>query len=79
MFLNIVKTILSLFLISSLLGCKANKVEVSISTKDIEKSIVGENISVGFDANLSLMAKNDEETRSNMQRIAAVTENYLTL
>ena len=79
MVLNLVKTSLFLLLISSLLGCKANEVEVSISTKDIEKAILGENISVGFDATLGLMAENDEEMRRTMQRIAAVTENYLTL
>ena len=79
MITNNFKTILSLLLVSSLLGCKANEVEVSISKKDIEKAISGENISVVFDANLDLMAQNDEEMRGTIQSIATVTENYLTI
>ena len=79
MITNNFKTILSLLLVSSLLGCKANEVEVSISKKDIEKAISGENISVVFDATLDLMAQNDEEMRGTIQSIAKVTENYLTI
>ena len=79
MITNNFKTILSLLLVSSLLGCKANEVEVSISKKDIEKAMSGENISVVFDANLDLMAQNDEEMRGTIQSIATVTENYLTI
>ena len=52
---------------------------MSISTNDVEKAISGDNISVGFDATLGLMAENNEEIRDTIQKIAAVTENYLTL
>ena len=45
MVLNLVKTSLFLLLISSLLGCKANEVEVSISTKDIEKGYTSTELS----------------------------------
>ena len=47
-----------------LIGCKADQIETSVSSKDLRKAIAGNQVSVEFEAELSLMGDTkDPETK----------------
>ena len=74
-------TLLMIMMISSfaLFGCKADEVEISIKRADLARAISGESVSARFEASLSLMAENTEETKQQFKRIEVIAEKYLSL
>ena len=62
-----------------LLGCKADEVETSIKSKDLRKAIAGEQVSVEFEAALTFLAENTEETKGQIKAIEKITEKYFSL
>ena len=62
-----------------LCGCKADLVEIQISTKDLTEAIAGEQVAVEFEAEFSLIAEYDEETKAQMNVLERSVENYISL
>lgn len=62
-----------------LLGCKANEVEISIKSKDLRKAISGEQVSVEFEAGLTMMGENNAETKAELKAIEKIIEKYISI
>lgn len=63
-----------------LLGCKADQIATSIKSKDLRKTIEGSEISVEFEAELSLMVDtNDEEIKGQIKSIGKIIEKYISI
>ena len=67
-----------IFLIS-LTGCKSDLIEVNLKTKDIKEAISGEKVMVEFETTFSLLAEYDEETKSEIDKMKEVAENYFAI
>lgn len=72
MFLGLISAVL-------LLGCKADIVETSIKTKHLQEALAGEEVTVTFEAEFSMMAKYDDETKAQISAIEEIVENYFSL
>jgi hypothetical protein len=63
-----------------LIGCKADQIETSINSKDLRKAIAGNQVSVEFEAELSLMGDTkDAETKAQLKSIGKIIEKYLSI
>ena len=63
-----------------LIGCKADQIETSISSKNLRKAIAGNQVSVEFEAELSLIADTkDEETKAQLKSIETIIEKYFSI
>ena len=60
--LSLVVLISALFL----LGCKADIVETSIKTKHLQEALAGEEVTVTFEAEFSMMTEYDEIGRAHV-------------
>ena len=59
-----------------LLACKADEIEVSIKSNDLKKVISGNTVSVGFEAELNMMAENNSETKAQIRAIEKIIDKY---
>jgi len=73
--LSLVVLISALFL----LGCKADIVETSIKTKHLQEALAGEEVTVTFEAEFSMMTEYDDETKAQINAIETIVENYVSL
>ncbi len=62
-----------------LLGCKADIVETSIKTKHLQEALAGEEVTVTFEAEFSMMTEYDDETKAQISAIEEIVENYFSL
>jgi len=62
-----------------LLGCKADIVETSIKTKHLQEALAGEEVTVTFEAEFSMMTEYDDETKAQITAIEEIVENYFSL
>jgi len=62
-----------------LLGCKADIVETTIKTKDLNNAIAGDGVTVEFEAEFSMMAEYDDETKAQISAMEMIVENYVSL
>ena len=60
-----------------LLACKADEIEVSIKSNDLKKVISGNTVSVGFEAELNMMAENNSETKAQIRAIEKIIDKYI--
>ena len=61
-----------------LLACKADEIEVSIKSNDLRKVISGDTVSVGFEAELNMMAENNSETKAQIRAIEKIIDKYFS-
>ena len=62
-----------------LLGCKADLVEIGVNTKDLKKAVAGDQVAVEFEAEFSLFAEYNDETKGQIKSLEEVVQNYISL
>ena len=63
-----------------LIGCQADEIETSIKSKDLRNAIKGKQVSVEYEAQLSLMADTeDQETKAQIKSIEKIIDKYLSI
>ena len=62
-----------------LFGCKADLVEIQIKNQDLKEAIAGDQVAVEFEAEFSLIAEYDDETKGQMNALEKSVENYISL
>ena len=71
--------LLIFFFLISLTGCKSDLIELNLKTKDIKEAISGGKVMVEFETTFSLLAEYDEETKSEIDKMREVAENYFAI
>ena len=62
----------------ALLGCQAEEIETAIKSKHLRQSIGGKDVTVPFEATLSLLADSkDPETKGQLKSIGKIVEKYI--
>ena len=64
------------FGLMALIGCKAEEVELRVSTKQISAVIAGDVQEVMFQAEFNLFAEYDDEIKSTIKRVQKICEKY---
>ena len=62
-----------------LFGCKADLVEIEVKTKDLKEAIAGEQVELEFEAEFSLIAEYDDETKGQINALEQAIETYIPL
>ena len=62
-----------------LLGCKADLVEIEVKTKDLKVAIAGDQAAVEFEAEFSLIAEYNDETKGQINALEETVRNYMSL
>ena len=62
-----------------LLGCKAEEIELRLSTKEIAQVIKNNPQEVRFQAEFSLLAEYDEEVKRTIKRVQEISEKYIEI
>ena len=62
-----------------IVGCKATEIETSIKSFELRDAIEGKELSLKFDAQFTIFAENNEETKRQIVSIEGITEKYLPL
>ncbi len=62
-----------------LFGCKADLVEIEVKTKDLREAIAGDKVALEFEAEFSLIAEYDDETKGQINALEETIETYISL
>lgn len=60
-------------------GCKADLVKIEAKTKDLKEAIAGEQVEIEFEAEFSLVAEYNDETKGQIRALEEAIENYIAL
>ena len=73
------KSLFTLLAVALLTGCNADKLEVALKTDEIRAVGQGEETSVPFEAEFSLMSELDDQQRAELDQIIATVEDFMEI